>query len=283
MNIQASQPIGVFDSGFGGLTVVRELLNAMPGEDIVYLGDSARVPYGIKSPETIRRFAREDTSFLNGFQPKLVVVACNTATATAIDAVRRTAKAPVVDVITPGAKAALKAATKGSPIGVIATQATASSGAYTRAIHAIDPSREVMTVACPLLVPIVEEGRDENDPIVTHVLCEYLCDLQRLRPGALILGCTHYPMLAGAIGKLMGPSTTLVSSAAAAAHEAQLVLTQMNLLKKTSTQACGSLTCYTTDSPQRFASLVERFGGHKAKAVEYVGTDELENFSRNQK
>lgn len=268
--------IAVFDSGLGGLTVVRSLLQRMPGEDIVYLGDSARVPYGIKSLETVRRFAMEDAAFLQRFDPKLLVVACNTATAAAGETIRSVCRVPVVDVIAPGVAAAL-ACTDGG-IGVLATQATVRSGAYQRAIRAVDPAREVRAVACPLLVPIVEEGRSEDDPIVNHVLCDYLHDLQRMRPGVLILGCTHYPLLARAIGKLMGPATALISSGDAAAEEAQRLLEQQGLRNPRS--AGGRLWCYTTDNPERFAELTERFGGRRADAVHYVGTDELETFSR---
>ena len=261
----------MFDSGLGGLTVVRELAEAMPAEDIVYLGDSARVPYGIKSPETIRRFALEDLRFLLRFEPKLIVVACNTASAAAIAEIRAASPVDVVDVIGPGAAAAV-AATEGA-IGVIGTEATVVSGAYQRAIAALAPGREVLARPCPLLVPIVEEGRDEDDPIVLHVLCDYLPDLQRLRPGALILGCTHYPLLARAIGKLMGPEVRLVSSAKAAALEVQRRLCSTAL---TARREAGSLRCYTTDNPARFARLGERFGGRRIDRVEAVGTDQLE-------
>jgi len=270
-----NRPIAVFDSGLGGLTVVRNLTQAMAGEDIVYLGDSARVPYGIKSLATVRRFALEDAAFLRRFDPKLLVVACNTAGAAAIDALQAAFPAPVVDVIRPGVAAAV-AATAGG-IGVIATEATIRSGAYQQAIHQADPAREVRAVACPLLVPIVEEGRPEDDPIVNHVLCDYLRDLQRMRPGALILGCTHYPLLAGAIGKLMGPETTLINSGAAAAEEVRRYLSAAGLRNKRTTG--GRLRCFTTDNPQRFAELAERFGGRNVDTVEYVGTDELETLS----
>ena len=266
------RPIGVFDSGLGGLTVVRELTEALPGEDIVYLGDSARVPYGIKSLETVRRFALEDAGFLQRWDPKLMVVACNTASAAAIDAIEATALADVVDVIRPGAASAV-AATDGM-IGVIATEATVRSGAYQRAIAALDPGREVVAVPCPLLVPIVEEGRDEADPIVLHVLCDYLRDLQRRRPGALVLGCTHYPLLAGAIAKLMGPDVQLVNSATAAVAEVKRRLAAGGILSRR--VSAGRLRCYTTDNPDRFARLGERFGGRRIDSVEYVGTEELE-------
>lgn len=264
------QPIGVFDSGLGGLTVVRELSSLLPGEDIVYLGDTARVPYGIKSPETIRRFAREDSSFLLRFSPKMIVVACNTA-ASAEDLADRL-PLPVVDVIRPGAAAAVEA-TPG-PIGIIGTQATIASGAYERAIRLLDPGRQVHSAPCPLLVPIVEEGRDESDPIVLHVLTDYLKELQRIRPGALVLGCTHYPLLARAITKLMGPAVKLINSGQAAAHEVRRRLLAENLENPAS--GTGRLRCFTTDNPARFAVLGERFGGRKIDSVQYVGTDELE-------
>lgn len=267
----AKRPIGVFDSGLGGLTVVRELSRVLPGEDIVYLGDSARVPYGIKSLKTIRRFAMEDAAFLSRMNPKMLVVACNTASAAALDAIESASSATVVDVVRPGAQAAL-AATQG-PIGIVATEATVRSGAYQRALAEGDPNRVVEAVFCPLLVPIVEEGRPSHDPIVTHVLCDYLRDLQRLRPGALILGCTHYPLLADAIGKLMGPDTILISSGAAAAEETRRQLDAQGLRNP---QAAGTLRAFTTDNPERFSELAERFGGRPLDSVDYVGTDELE-------
>jgi glutamate racemase len=268
------RPIGVFDSGLGGLTVVRELFSAMPGEDIVYLGDSARVPYGIKSLETVRRFALEDAAFLMRFEPKMIVVACNTASAAAIDAIEQACPVPVVDVVRPGAALALES-TDGS-IGIVATEATVSSGAYQKAITAVDPDREILAVACPLLVPIVEEGRPTDDPIVTHVLCDYLRDLQRMRPGALILGCTHYPLISEAVGKLMGPDTVLVSSGQAAAIEVSRKLEAEGLLRG---DRGGDFSCFTTDNPERFAELGERFGGRSIDKVEYVGTDELETLA----
>jgi len=252
--------------------VVRELAAAMPNEDIVYLGDSARVPYGIKSLQTVRRFALEDASFLLRWSPKLIVVACNTASAAAIDVLEGRCGVPVVDVIRPGAAAALAQAD--GAVGVIGTEATIASGAYQRAIGAADPDREVITAACPLLVPIVEEGRDPSDPIVLHVLGDYLRDLQRRRPGALVLGCTHYPLLTGAIAKLMGPEVRLVSSARAAAVEVERQLTAAGIRARRS--RLGRLNCYTTDNPERFARLAQRFGGRTCDQVQYVGTDELE-------
>ncbi len=278
------RPIAVFDSGLGGLTVVREIAAAMGAEDIVYLGDSARVPYGIKSLETVRRFALEDASFLLRFDPKLLVVACNTASAAAIDALEEFSPVPVVDVVRPGVRMALdearlqvadREARDDAPVGVIATEATIASGAYQRTIAAIDPNREVIACACPLLVPIVEEGRASDDPIVLHVLGEYLKELQRRRPSVLILGCTHYPLLISAIAKLMGPKVKLISSARAAAIEVGRLLTKASL--EASGREGGELRCYTTDNPERFARLGQRFGGRTIEHAEYVGTDELES------
>lgn len=266
------RPVCVFDSGLGGLTVVRELTDAMPGEDIVYLGDSARVPYGTKSLETVRRFALEDASFLMTHRPKLLVVACNTASAAAIDVLRDNLDVPVVDVIRPGARAAV-GFTDG-PVGVIATEATIASGAYVEAVAEFAPGREVCSAACPLLVPIVEEGRPDDDPIVLHVLGDYLGKLQRFRPSALILGCTHYPLLAGPIAKLMGPKTELISSARAAAEQAKEFLQSQS--DACSGNGVGTLKCFTTGDPKRFAKLGERFLGRELDNVAFVGTDELE-------
>ena len=264
-----SRPIGVFDSGLGGLTVVRELTLAFPGESIVYLGDSARVPYGIKSLETVRRFALQCAAFLGQFAPKLIVAACNTASAAAIDELEAFCDVPVVGVIRPGAAAAV-AATDG-PIGVIATDATIASGAYRRAVDAVAPGRAVFSAACPLLVPIVEEGRGDDDPIVLSVLADYLHDLQRRRLGALILGCTHYPLLSTAIGKLMGPDVALINSGAAAAREVR-----RHLQSDATTDRPGQLQCYTTDNAERFAELGRRFAARAIDCVRHVDSNELE-------
>lgn len=251
---------------------MRELMAAMPGENIVYLGDSARVPYGTKSLETVRRFALEDASFLTARGPKLLVVACNTASAAAIDVLRENLDTPVVDVIHPGARAAIEY-TDG-PVGVIATEATVASNAYANALAELAPDRAVCSAACPLLVPIVEEGRPEDDPIVLHVLGDYLGRMQRFRPAALILGCTHYPLLAGAIAKLMGPECGLISSARAAADRAREFLS--GPLASSGDNGSGTLKCFTTGDPERFARLGRRFLGCELNDVEFVGTDELE-------
>lgn len=270
---KADRPIGVFDSGLGGLTVVRELMEAMPAEHIVYLGDSARVPYGTKSPDTIRRFALQDLAFLLRFEPKLVVVACNTASSAALEQLRAACPVEVVDVVRPGAAAALAAS--GGTIGVIGTEATIAMKAYERAVAELDGGRAVVTKCCPLLVPIVEEGREDDDPIILKVVYDYLADMQRLRLGAMVLGCTHYPLLQGHIAKVMGPSVALISSGAAAAAEVQRRLTSTGMARAAGE---GSLRCFTTDSPERFARLGRRFAGRSVGEVKRVGTDELESY-----
>ncbi len=223
--------VGVFDSGLGGLTVVRRLMAELPDEDIVYLGDSARVPYGSKSPHTIRTFAAQDAAFLMRFDPKLIVVACNTASAFALDMLSQNLPVDVLGVVEPGARMAVTFC--GSlPIGVIATEGTIASGAYPSMIERLRPGSVVLSAACPLLVPIVEEGRGEDDPIVLAVLVDYLRRLQRERPGVLILGCTHYPLLAGPIGKLMGPTTRLIDSGWAAALAVKRLLVHKNLARR---------------------------------------------------
>ncbi|MCY2932138.1 MAG: aspartate/glutamate racemase family protein [Planctomycetota bacterium] len=177
----------------------------------------------------------------------------------------------MVDVVRPGAAMALR--TTDRAIAVIATEGTIKSGAYQRAIHACDPAREVLATACPLVVPMVEEGRELDDPVVLHVLADYLHTLQRVRPGALILGCTHYPLLAGPIAKLMGPDVPLVDSGYAAALEVQRRLCENSQLN--GRPDGGGLRCYTTDNAERFRELGERFGGRTIDHVEAVGTDEL--------
>ena len=189
-------PIGVFDSGLGGLTVVAELRRQLPGEDVVYFGDTARVPYGTKSSETVRRFALEDATFLLRFDPKMIVVACNTASAAALDVLRDALPVPVCGVVEPGAAQAVRRAREnrvgpgGGGIAVLATESTVNADAYPSAIRRIDATIPITQRPCPLLVPLVEEGRTPDDAIVRMSLTEYLSPLLPLRPGAVLLGCT---------------------------------------------------------------------------------------------
>jgi glutamate racemase len=216
--MSANAPIAIFDSGVGGLTVAREVTRTLPAEDILYLGDTARVPYGPKSPATVRRFAGECVEFLLHFRPKLVIIACNTASATAMDALAALADVPLVGVIDPGARAAA-GATDIKRVGVIGTRATVRSGAYTRALQSLDPEIQVFSRACPLFVPLVEEGRS-GGPIVRAVAEEYLRPVIEQQVDTLILGCTHYPVIKTTLQDVAGGGVTLVDSAEAIATRA---------------------------------------------------------------
>lgn len=202
------RPIGVFDSGVGGLTVAAALMRRLPGESILYLGDTARLPYGTKSAETVRRYTARNVAFLRGRDVKAVVVACNTASALGLDGLE--ADVPLWGVIEPGARAALAAG--GGHIGVLATESTIRSGAYEAALGQLDPAVEVTSQACGLFVPLVEEGWS-NDPVAETVARRYLAPLEAVGVDTLILGCTHYPMLAPTIASVVGPGVTLVDSA----------------------------------------------------------------------
>jgi glutamate racemase len=205
-----NSPIGIFDSGVGGLTVFREVARSLPSENLIYLGDSARVPYGTKSPATVERYTREAADFLLARDIKMLVVACNTATAAALPVLRSTLKVPVIGVVDPGAEAAV-AATRGR-IGVIATEGTVRSKAYTKAIHAIAPDVEVIESACPLFVPLVEEGWS-NTRVAREVAEVYLAPLLDSGIDTLVLGCTHYPLLRNTIEQVVGDKVTIVDSA----------------------------------------------------------------------
>lgn len=216
-------PIAIFDSGVGGLTVAKEIALALPAEDIVYLGDTARVPYGTKSPATVRRFAAECVEFLLHFRPKLVVVACNTASATALDSLAAEVDVPLLGVIEPGARAAAGATTL-KRVGVIGTRATVASGAYQKALAAVDEKIAVIARACPLFVPLVEEGWITG-PVVKAIAETYLRPLRDEQIDALILGCTHYPVLKPVIREVMGGAVALIDSGQTVATAARELLT----------------------------------------------------------
>jgi glutamate racemase len=218
----ADAPIAIFDSGVGGLTVAREVNRALPQEEIIYLGDTARVPYGSKSAATVRRFAGECVEFLLHFRPKLVIIACNTASATALESLDEMVDVPLWGVIEPGARAALGASDL-RRIGVIGTRATVKSGAYARAVAALDKSATVFSRACPLFVPLVEEGRTDG-PIVKAVAQEYLSPLIEQEIDTLILGCTHYPVLKPVLADVAGAAVTLIDSAETMATSARELL-----------------------------------------------------------
>ena len=255
--------IGIFDSGVGGLTVVHALLAALPAEDLVYLGDTGRTPYGTKSAETVTRYSLENVEFLVERGVKMVVVACNTSSAVALDAIRARVDVPVVGVIEPGARAAVARTTR-RRVGVVATEATIASGAYTRALRALDPTLELYTRACPLLVPLAEEGWTEG-PVARGVVETYLASLRHSGIDTLILGCTHYPLLKGLIAELMGADVALVDSAEETAREVASLLASQGLARPDGT---GSTSFFVTDTPDRFVRIGQRFlGARVASAV----------------
>ncbi len=254
---QSSQlPIGVFDSGMGGLTVVQQLRRVLPHEDVVYLGDTARVPYGTKSPSTVIRFSREDTQFLLQQNVKAVVVACNTASAWALPTLEKTYDLPIFGVILPGVRAAL-AKTRTGRIGVIGTSATIRSRAYSNGLLARREELQIFSQPCPLLVPLVEEGWNSR-PVTRQILREYLRPLLRHRIDTLVLGCTHYPLLKTAIRAVVGPKVALVDSAESCAVYVKERLEHLGLLCGGRRRA-GTIRPYVTDETDRFAELADRF------------------------
>ena len=280
--MQTNLPIGIFDSGVGGLTVYRALHEHLPNERFIYLGDTARVPYGTKSLATVERYAFENARFLASHGIKLLVVACNTASALALPAIRSALKIDVVGVIGPGARAAA-ALSKGKRIGVVATESTVQSGAYTRAIKKADANATVIERACPLFVPLAEEGWADNE--VARTIAEsYLADL-RSKTDTLVLGCTHYPILRDVIQQTIGEEVELIDSGEATAAEVKTLLKEKGLARLTpptgalERQLCDDLDhFYVTDAADRFARVAERVLGSKPsrlEAVEVWGDDQL--------
>jgi glutamate racemase len=257
------QPIAVFDSGIGGLTVVSALRRELPGEDIVYLGDTARVPYGGKSRATIERYSEEIASMLVAEGAKMVVVACNTASALALSRLREVLPVPVEGVIGPGVEAAL-AATNTGHVAVIGTKATVGSGAYAGALHEARPDIRVTSMACPLLVPLVEEGLFD-DVVTDAVLERYLAEIRAGDVDALVLGCTHYPLLSRAIARVAGPKISLVDSAANCARVVARHLDDAGL--RAPAGKAGDLDISFTDTPDGFLSVVRSALGLEAGTV----------------
>ncbi len=253
---QADGGIGIFDSGVGGLTVLHRLQQTVPREHLLYLGDTARHPYGIKSAAVVTRYSIENTAFLVDKGVKMVVVACNTASAVALDAVRDRFELPVIGVIEPGARAAV-AATRNRKVGVIGTEATIASGTYTRALRTLDPDLEIYTRACPLFVPLAEEGWVDND-VARQTAALYLGSLRQSRIDTLVLGCTHYPLLKGVIADYLGPEVQLVDSATETAREVERTLAAQRLAR---TDGAGSASFFVTDVPDRFTKIGGRFLG----------------------
>jgi len=266
-----AQPIAVFDSGLGGLTVVRALQRHVPHESVVYFGDTARVPYGSKSSPTVEQFALQNCRFLMRFDPKLVVVACNTASALALESIARHIPVPLVGVIEPGAAEAVGLA-RGGRVAVLATEATVASEAYPKAIRALAPATPVIQQQCPSLVALIEEGRSAGDPILRMLLSEYLEGVRRLDPSVVLLGCTHYPLVAEAVEALM-PGICVVDSAEATACTVKKRLTEEGGLA--GGPDAGELRCYVSDNPQRFRAVGGRFLGHPIRDVTWVTPEQF--------
>lgn len=264
-----NNPIGVFDSGVGGLTVAREIMRQLPNERIVYFGDTARVPYGSKSKETVTRFSRQIVHFLEKQDVKAIVVACNTASAYALEELEKEVDIPMIGVVKPGTRAAL-AATVNKKIGVIGTEATINSGIYTRYIQGIDSGVKIIGKACPLFVPLVEEGLWE-DPVTDEIARRYLSELVDSGIDTLILGCTHYPMIRSTVGKIVGEQVTLVNPAYETARELKALLADKGLESEHRPELGTELyRFYVSDAAdkfQRFANSILTYGILSAKVI----------------
>jgi glutamate racemase len=254
--------IGVFDSGIGGLTVLKELIARLPGESFIYFGDTARVPYGTKSAETVLKFSRENVTFLLDQAVKFIVVACNTASAEAVPRLQREFRIPIVGVIEPGVRAAV-AASKSTRIGVIGTAGTIRSGAYQRGIEHLAGDAKVTAKACPLFVPLVEEGWVDT-PVTQMVAETYLGEFRERDIDVLVLGCTHYPLLHGVIGSVLGDSVTLVDSAVETTREVKKALESENLRKD---DGDGRFTVYLSDIAPDFKRVGERILGREIPRI----------------
>lgn len=282
--MQNDLPIGIFDSGVGGLTVYRALHNRLPNEHFVYLGDTARVPYGTKSLATVERYAIENSVFLASRGIKMLVVACNTASALALPKIREKIGIDVVGVIGPGGRKAVELTKdlEGPRIGVIATEATIASNAYFEAIRRASETAEVMQTGCPLFVPLAEEGWTAESETFS-IAAKYLAGIKAFAPDALVLGCTHYPILRDAIQQTIGENVILVDSGEATADEVAVLLAEKGL-ENPKTAAGRRSLCddldhfYVTDAADRFSRVAERFLGtkpSKLEAIEVFGIDEL--------
>lgn len=256
-------PIGVFDSGLGGLTVAHAIMRQLPSESLVYFGDTARVPYGPKSPDTVRRYSREIARYLLGEGVKAIVVACNTATAHALPALREELDVPVIGVVEPGARAAVRASRSGR-VGVIATNGTIRSGAYVRAIHDAQPDVDVLALACPLFVPLVEEGWTEHDA-TRAIAREYLEPFRDHGVDTLVLGCTHYPLLKPLIAEIMGPDVRLIDSAEETAADTRRMLAEHGLA---AADGPAAYRFVASDDKEQFLALGQRFLGDVIEGVE---------------
>ena len=267
--MNSSAPIGVFDSGVGGLTVVREIMRQIPNERIVYFGDTARVPYGSKSKETVTRYSRQIIRFLKTQDVKAIVIACNTASAYALDEIEQEMDIPTIGVVKPGARVALDA-TRNGKIGVIGTEATINSQIYERYIKEHDTNAEVIGKACPLFVPLVEEGL-LNDPVTDEIAMRYLSGLIDSGIDTLVLGCTHYPLIRETVGRLMGEGVTLVNPAYETARELRGMLEAERMLNETKPElGTNRYRFFVSDAADkfiRFANSIIKYGVLSAKLI----------------
>lgn len=265
------RPIGIFDSGLGGLTVLKAVHALMPNENLVYFGDSGRAPYGTKSAETVVKYTVQDMNFLCSKDVKMIVIACNTASACSLETVSKLFPLPIVDVVGAGAEAAVNASAGGN-IGVIGTNATVSSGVYEKAIKARKPDAEYHAKACPLFVPLVEEGW-WNHQVTASVAKEYLQSLKDFNVDTLVLGCTHYPYLENVIGSVMGEGVALINSAAAVAKRVKETLVKAGIENDSGKR--GEVSYYTSDSVEKFRSLGGLFLGEPMEKAEKVEIDRV--------
>ena len=260
------RPIGVFDSGVGGLTVLAEIRDRLPYEHAVYFGDTARVPYGVRDPAEVKEFAFEIIRYLTDLDVKLVVVACNTASAVALEAAQAEFDVPIIGVIEPGARAAA-VDTINRRVGVLATRVTVESGAYRRAVHNLDAGVEVYEQSCPEFVPLIEKGVVDG-PKLEGVARSYLEPLMRRQVDAVILGCTHYPLISAAINRILGPEVRLISSAGQTALEVGRILSRRGYLRRPrDADDLGASTYVCSADPAEFAALGGRFLGEEIEAV----------------
>ncbi len=259
-------PIGIFDSGIGGLTVARAIYERLPGESTIYFGDTARVPYGPKSPETVRRYSREILHWLLQQGVKMVVIACNTSTAHALGTLQAESPVPVLGVIEPGARAAV-AATKGGPVGVIGTAGTIASNAYARAIQSLAPALRVEQKACPLFVPLVEEGWFDHKA-AELIAQDYLAPLRAAAVDVLVLGCTHYPLLKPLLSRVMGPGVALIDSGEETARAVEATLQAKDLAAPPGSPVYHRFA--VSDDEPRFRAVGSRFVGNRLVSAEVV-------------
>jgi len=267
MAADSQQAIGIFDSGIGGLTVLKEIRQRLPRERILYLGDTARVPYGTRSAQTVQKYARANTEFLNRQDIKLLVIACNTASAVATEQLRGSYSLPVIDVVGPGARAAVEA-TRSGRVGIIGTEGTISSGAYQREVSSLLPEAVIFAQPCPLFVPLVEQGWvDAGDQAVQLIVRRYLEPFLDFRIDVLVLGCTHYPLLKQAIARFLGGAITLIDSAEQTAREVESTLRGSGLLRD---EPGGPPQYFVTDIPHRFAATGSLFLGESLGDVKLI-------------